>query len=83
MCAYKIMFFSHGTEKSTGSKTQSDAKASLNSAVRIVVVKKPVVTASNTKDTAKSTESDKQEEKKTMDTSIGLQSLCQYDSDDE
>ncbi|KAL5835487.1 hypothetical protein ACOSQ3_015045 [Xanthoceras sorbifolium] len=71
-------------EKSTESKTRSDAKGALNSSVRIVVVKKPVVVASNIKITTKSTENDKQEEeKKSTAASTVLQSLCQYDSDDE
>ncbi|KAK1584170.1 hypothetical protein Q3G72_030473 [Acer saccharum] len=77
-----VLDSSSNREKPTGSKTQSDAKASLNPAVRIVVVKKPVVAAPNTKITTKSTENN-EEEKKPSDASIGLQSLCQYDSDDD
>ncbi|KAI9185248.1 hypothetical protein LWI28_005609 [Acer negundo] len=77
-----VLDSSSNGEKSTDSKTQSDAKASLNSAVRIVVVKKPVVAAPKTKITTKSTEKN-EEEKKPSGASIGLQSLCQYDSDDD
>ncbi|KAK4852093.1 hypothetical protein QYF36_021062 [Acer negundo] len=76
-----VLDSSSNGEKPTDSKTQSDSKASLNSAVRIVVVKKPVVAAPKTKITTKSTE--KNEEKKPSGASIGLQSLCQYDSDDD
>ncbi|TXG65835.1 hypothetical protein EZV62_007110 [Acer yangbiense] len=77
-----VLDSSSNREKPTGSKTQSDAKASLNPAVRIVVVKKPVVAAPNTKITTKSMQNN-EEEKKPSDASIGLQSLGQYDSDDD
>ncbi|KAK1582368.1 hypothetical protein Q3G72_014315 [Acer saccharum] len=79
-----VLDSSSNGEKPTGSKTQSDTKASLNSAVRIVVVKKPVVAAPKTKITTNSTENNNEEKKPTAtDASIGLQSLCQYDSDDD